>query len=676
MEQLRKIGEALGSLKCLMVFRDEIHINTRQCSLLLDTFNLAFEVIMEEIRTNLSFDERLTKWKALENPLREFHRILREGEQYIRQSMESGDWWGKAISRGRNTYCVEFHLHDLLWCVAVVLEAIEIAGDVAGCSQDGIRRNRIIHSKKYESEWMDPKIFQQRFGREYLISPSICSRMDFAWKEDQWMLLEKASEKRRSSKQENRLAEILEGSKGRILPSSVLVASKDYQVRRRVGSESHYREVQWMGENFAVRHFFGEIEPLVSEISILSSLSHPNVMPLLCTFFDEDRKECLLLTELMQKSLCNYMKEISSPRRRVAFCLPVAVDIMLQIARGMEYLHSRRIYHGNLNPSTILVKTRNSSSSSCSSEGHLLVKIAEIGLASSKNLKNSTNQACSNPCIWFAPEVLLEQEQKGDACESKLTEKADVYSFGMICFELLTGKVPFEDGHLQGDKMSRNIRAGERPLFPFSSPKYLTSLTKRCWQTDPSQRPSFSSICRVLHYIKRFLLLNPDHSQPDAPSPPVDIFDLETSFSRIFPTWALPEPTPVSQVPFQMFAYRVMEREKSSESGSEGASLCGDENSFSSGFSEDQFSPPLAPSKSSAQLNLEATCKKVPPQKKTVNGKPAKESGQILISPRERSAVLRIKAGWLTSFQNPQASRRRSAEQRGHLLDGPPAAAA
>jgi hypothetical protein len=38
----------------------------------------------------------------------------------------------------------------------------------------------------------------------------------------------------------------------------------------------------------------------------------------------------------------------------------------------------------------------------------------------------------------------------------------------MLCFELLTRKVSFEDSHLQGEKMSQNIRAGERPLFLFS----------------------------------------------------------------------------------------------------------------------------------------------------------------------------------------------------------------
>lgn len=132
--------------------------------------------------------------------------------------------------------------------------------------------------------------------------------------------------------------------------------------------------------------------------------------------------------------------------------------------------------------------------------------------------------------------------------------------------------------------MSRNIRAGERPLFPFHCPKYVVNLTKKCWHSDPNQRPSFSSICRILRYIKRFLVMNLDqHTEPLIPL--VDYYDIETTFLRKFPSWRKNDVFPVSEVPFQMFSYRIIEKEKSishfkdtSESGSEGASVSEDEN--------------------------------------------------------------------------------------------------
>lgn len=209
----------------------------------------------------------------------------------------------------------------------------------------------------------------------------------------------------------NLLSRNLDGSEplyGKLLPSSILLGSKEYQVRRRLGGGSQYKEVLWLGESFAIRHFFGNIEPLIPEISTLLSLSHPNIMDFLCGFTDEEKKECFLLMELMNKDLSGYIKEISGPRKRISFSLPVAVDLMLQIARGIEYLHSKKIYHGDLNPCNILVKARGTST-----EGNLHAKVSGFGLSTVRNFKqkSSANQNGTLPFIWYAPEVLEEQEQ-------------------------------------------------------------------------------------------------------------------------------------------------------------------------------------------------------------------------------------------------------------------------
>jgi serine/threonine protein kinase len=584
MEQFRQIGEVLGSLKALMVFRDNIQINPRQCCLLLDIFNFAYESIAEEMRQSLIFEEKHMKWKVLEQPFREVHKIFKEGEAYIRQCLETKDWWAKAITLYQNTDCIEFHIYNLLSCIPIVIEAIETVGELSGWDQDDMQKKRLFNMNKYKREHRDLKLFQWKFGKQYLITHDFCNRFDTVWKEDRWILLNKLQEKKTlgSTKYDKCLSDLLlKNLDGKLFPTSILVGSKDYHVRRRLGGGRQYKEILWLGESFVIRHFYADIEHLIPEVSRLLSLSHPNIMHFLCGFTDEEKekKEFFLLMELMNKDLSSYNKEISGPRKRNAFSLPVAVDLMLQIARGMEYLHSKKIYHGDLNPSNILVKSK---------EGNMHAKVSGFGLSSIKHVsqKSSSNQNGTLPFIWYAPEVLEEQEQTGSTANSKHTEKSDVYSFGMVCFELLTGKVPFEDSHLQGDKMSRNIRAGERPLFPFHSPKYLTSLTKRCWHTDPNQRLSFSSICRILRYTKRFLALNPDYnSQPDPPMPLVDYCDIESVLLRKLPLMGSSDPSPVSQIPFQMFAYRIEEKEKTSasqkdnsESGSDGASAYGDEN--------------------------------------------------------------------------------------------------
>ncbi|KAH0782767.1 hypothetical protein KY290_002365 [Solanum tuberosum] len=598
LEEFRQIGEVIGSLKALMVFQDDIQINQKQCCLLVDMLKCAYKTIAETMKQNLRFEEKNIKWKILENPLRELLRVFKEAEQYIKQSLENKDFWAKAIVLYKNTDCVEFHIHNLLSCVPIVIEAIEIAGEISGSDHDEIQKKRFIYSMKYQKECKDPRIFQWKFGEQYMVSQKFCERVCSVWNEDKWILQNKIREKKNLGactliKHEKRLADLLlknlnemeMESDHKLSPSSLLVNSKDYQVRRRLGSGSKYKEIQWLGETFCLRHLFGDIKPLIPDISQELHLSHPNIMHISCGFTDEEKRECFLIMELMSKDLSSCIKEICGPRKRVPFSLPVAIDLLLQIARGMEYLHSKKIYHGELSPSNVLVKARN-----VSTEGYLHAKVCGFGSSCSINLPQKANVNQNNgtlPFIWFSPEVLAEQEQSGNGGNIKYTEKSDVYSFGMICFEVLTGKVPFEDSHLQGDKMSRNIRAGERPLFPFHSPKYVTSLTKRCWHTDPYQRPSFSSICRVLRYVKRFLVMNPEHSQQDSPLPPVDYGEIETVILRSFPFLGNSEsdPLPVTQIPFHMFAYRVTEKEKSStihrdvnsESGSDGTSACGDD---------------------------------------------------------------------------------------------------
>ncbi|XWS32076.1 hypothetical protein CRYUN_Cryun23aG0129600 [Craigia yunnanensis] len=592
MEQFRQIGEMLGSLKALMVFRDYIQINQRQCVLLHDMFRFAYESIAEEMRENLKFEERNIKWKVLEMPLRELHRVFKEGEAYIRQSLESKDWWAKAITLYQNSDCVELHINNLLSCIPVVIEAIETAAELSGWEPDEMQKKRRLYSNKYHKEWIDPQLFQWKFAKQYLVTQDFCNRVDTVWKEDRWILLNKILENKNlsSRKQERKLADLIlrnldtsESLNGKLLPSSILLGSKDYQVRRRLGNGSQYKEVYWLGESFVLRHFFGDVEAAAPDISFLLSLSHPNILHFLCGFTDDEKKECLLVMELMSKSLCNYIKEICGPRKRIPFSPSVAVDLMLQIARGMEYLHSKKICHGDLNPSNIHVKSKG-----MSTEGYVQAKVSGFGLSSiAKSPQKSTyNQNETQPFIWHAPEVLEEQELPGSKENLKYTEKADVYSFGMICFQLLTGKVPFEDSHLQGDKMSRNIRAGERPLFPFQSQKSVTNLTKRCWHADPNLRPSFASICRILRYVKRSLLMNPDYNnQPELPMPMVDYCDIDSWLQRKFPTWEASNPLSTSEIPFQMFVYRVLEKEKigatpkdTSESGSDRTSVSGDEN--------------------------------------------------------------------------------------------------
>ncbi|KAK6158849.1 hypothetical protein DH2020_006163 [Rehmannia glutinosa] len=495
MEQFKQIGEVVGSLNALMVFQNNI-FNQRQCCLLVDMLTSGYKTIAEQMKQNLKFEEKNTKWKIIEHPLKELLRVFKEGEAYIRQCLEVKDFWAKAIALYQNADCVEFHIHNLLTTIPIVIEAIEMAGQISGYDQEEIQKKKFVYSNKYHKDMRDPRIFQWIFGDQYLVSQDFCNRLDSVWDEDRWFLLKKIKDKKNTG---------------------CLTSKRDHRL-----AESHSKT-------------------------------------------------------------------------------PTSAQNGQQLS-----------------------------------------------------------------FIWYAPEVLAEQENFENGGNSKYTEKSDVYSFGMICFELLTGKVPFEDAHLQGDKMSRNIRAGERPLFPFHSPKYITNLTKKCWHTDPSQRPSFSSICRVLRYTKRFLAMNPEHSQPDAPMPPIDFSDLEAGIVRSFPCM---ENLKVMQIPFQMFAYRVMERDRAntsqrdnSESGSDGASTC----------DEKVDDPFTSPTDRKSLPSPETMIRKLSLSKKTLEIKTGKQpgtpkGGRSVRPPHTPSGrAMRMNSeGQLMSMSMSPKTRRRS----GHASD-------
>jgi serine/threonine protein kinase len=81
--------------------------------------------------------------------------------------------------------------------------------------------------------------------------------------------------------------------------------------------------------------------------------------------------------------------------------------------------------------------------------------------------------------------------------------KADVYSYGITCAEILTGKIPFPHTEYKRTKLLQVIRQGERPPLPLDCPTPLANLITRCWDTDPCNRPGFLQVCNELLDFKR-----------------------------------------------------------------------------------------------------------------------------------------------------------------------------
>ena len=83
--------------------------------------------------------------------------------------------------------------------------------------------------------------------------------------------------------------------------------------------------------------------------------------------------------------------------------------------------------------------------------------------------------------------------------------KVDIYSFGMVCYEILTGKVPFWTTTSLGE-VKKMVLKGDRPTLPADCPDDLKMLIQSCWDSEASSRPSFKKICWKLRDLKFFLM--------------------------------------------------------------------------------------------------------------------------------------------------------------------------
>jgi len=155
--------------------------------------------------------------------------------------------------------------------------------------------------------------------------------------------------------------------------------------------------------------------------------------------------------------------------------------IMHEIAYGMRELHEHNIVHRDLKAANVLLDTKTSTGNI---EDGFICQVADF--------------ECSvggvGTRFWRAPEIL--QAVKSRNIQPELfTKSADVYSYGMTCYEIVTGRVPFED--LRASDYDVVIRGG-RPKLPSDIEPWMRDLITRCWHPNPLERPTFETIWRTI----------------------------------------------------------------------------------------------------------------------------------------------------------------------------------
>eukprot|EP00892_Ulva_mutabilis_P010835 jgi/Ulvmu1/8123/UM040_0018.1 len=216
-----------------------------------------------------------------------------------------------------------------------------------------------------------------------------------------------------------------------------------------------------------------QYEEFAQEVSIMRKVRHKNVVQFIgaCT---RQPNLCILVEYMSGGSVYDHM------RGKGLFRLTKVSEIALQVSKGMAYLHQRGIIHRDLKAANLLL------------DDNLQVKIADFGVARLID-KDSVMTAETGTYRWMAPEVI---EHKA------YDSKADVFSFGIVLWELLTGKVPYtEQTALQA--AVGVVQHGLRPPIPTGTPAMLSEVMHKCWHKNPAARPSFTELVPVLQQLHR-----------------------------------------------------------------------------------------------------------------------------------------------------------------------------
>ncbi|KAH6834596.1 PB1 domain-containing protein tyrosine kinase [Perilla frutescens var. hirtella] len=221
------------------------------------------------------------------------------------------------------------------------------------------------------------------------------------------------------------------------------------------------------------------------EAKILSGLHHPNIVAFYGVVPDGPGGTLATVTEyLVNGSLRHVLlrKDRSLDRRR-------KVIIALDAAFGMEYLHLKSIVHFDLKCDNLLVNLGDPHRPVC--------KVGDFGLS---RIKRNTlvSGGVRGTLPWMAPELL-------NGNSSRVSEKVDVFSFGIAMWEIWTGEEPYVNMHC-GAIIGGIVSNSLRPPVPERCDPEWRKLMEHCWSHEPEARPSFSEVARRLQGMSKAII--------------------------------------------------------------------------------------------------------------------------------------------------------------------------
>lgn len=225
------------------------------------------------------------------------------------------------------------------------------------------------------------------------------------------------------------------------------------------------------------------------ESQILNKLNHPAVVKFFGinfhSFIDQTKLEPTILTEYLP---CGSLKSILSAGRKgnpvKAWNATKKYISLLGITHAMRYLHENKVIHRDLKPENVLM------------DSDYYPRVCDFGLSRFFSQENSESNLSMTGAIgtplYMAPEILEGGDEYGFP--------VDVYSFGILAYEIVTGKEPFRYSlSTSFYKHVKNVLKGNRPKFEGCGiSDKMKQLIENCWSNSETDRPTFGEIFSLL----------------------------------------------------------------------------------------------------------------------------------------------------------------------------------
>uniref|UniRef100_A0A8C7F1L7 Mitogen-activated protein kinase kinase kinase 7 n=1 Tax=Oncorhynchus kisutch TaxID=8019 RepID=A0A8C7F1L7_ONCKI len=238
-------------------------------------------------------------------------------------------------------------------------------------------------------------------------------------------------------------------------------------------------KAKWKGKDVAIKTIESESErkAFIVELRQLSRVNHPNIVKL---YGSCNIPVCLVMEYAEGGSLYNVLH---GAEPLPYYTASHAMSWCFQCSQGVAYLHGMKpkaLIHRDLKPPNLLLVA-----------GGTVLKICDFGTACDIQTHMTNNKGSA---AWMAPEVF-----EG----SNYSEKCDVFSWGIILWEVITRRKPFDEIGGPAFRIMWAVHNGTRPPLIKSLPKPIESLMTRCWSKDPSQRPSMEEIVKIMTHLMR-----------------------------------------------------------------------------------------------------------------------------------------------------------------------------